>query len=84
MPEGLGSVEKPVPGNVILSRCEMNSSGFCGKEKHMQLHQNLPAIIALVAGILIFVRPRLLSLIVSAYLIIVGLLGLFGPGGMRI
>lgn len=36
----------------------------------------LPSIIAIIAGILIFVYPRLLSQIVALYLIIVGLLGL--------
>lgn len=37
---------------------------------------NLPAIIALAAGVLILVFPRLLNYIVAIYLIIVGLLGL--------
>ena len=37
---------------------------------------NLPAIVALVAGILILVVPRLLNYIVAIYLIFVGLLGL--------
>jgi hypothetical protein len=50
----------------------------------MQLHANLPAIIALIAGILILVRPKLLSVIVGVYLILVGLLGLIGAGGLRI
>jgi hypothetical protein len=50
----------------------------------MQLNVNLPALIALIAGILIFMRPRLLSYIVGAYLIIIGLLGLVGSGGLRV
>ena len=37
---------------------------------------HLPAIVALVAGILILVVPRLLNYIVAVYLIFVGLLGL--------
>ncbi len=37
---------------------------------------HLPAIVALVAGILILVMPRLLNYIVAIYLILVGLLGL--------
>jgi hypothetical protein len=43
----------------------------------MNLH-SLPieAIIALVAGILILVQPRLLNFIVAIYLIIVGVVGL--------
>lgn len=35
-------------------------------------------LIALVAGILILIMPRILAYIVAIYLIIVGLLGLFG------
>lgn len=40
---------------------------------------SLGPIIALIAGILILVMPRLLNFIVAIYLIIVGVLGLF-PG----
>jgi hypothetical protein len=36
----------------------------------------VPSIIAIIAGVLIFVYPRLLSQIVALYLIIVGVLGL--------
>jgi hypothetical protein len=35
-------------------------------------------LIALVAGILILIAPRLLNFIVAIYLIVIGLLGLFG------
>ncbi len=37
---------------------------------------HLPAIVALVAGILILLMPRLLNFIVAIYLIFVGLTGL--------
>jgi len=40
-------------------------------------------IIALLAGILILVRPRLLNFIVAIYLIVIGLLGLFGNPGFH-
>jgi DUF3096 family protein len=43
----------------------------------MNLHLALSPLIALVAGILILVMPRLLNFIVAIYLIIVGVLGLF-------
>ena len=36
-------------------------------------------LIALIAGILILVMPRLLNYIVALYLIIVGVLGLVAP-----
>jgi threonine/homoserine efflux transporter RhtA len=39
---------------------------------------SLQPILALVAGILILVQPRLLNYIVAIYLIVVGILGLTG------
>ncbi|KAB2896403.1 MAG: DUF3096 domain-containing protein [Dokdonella sp.] len=45
----------------------------------MHLHIALQPLLALLAGILILVRPRLLAWIVAIYLIVVGVLGLF-PG----
>lgn len=36
----------------------------------------LMAILALVAGILILIRPKLLNFIVAIYLIVIGVLGL--------
>ena len=36
----------------------------------------LASIIALIAGILILIRPRLLNYVVALYLIIIGVLGL--------
>jgi Protein of unknown function (DUF3096) len=38
-------------------------------------------VIALIAGILILIMPRLLNYIVAIYLIVIGLLGLFGGHG---
>lgn len=37
---------------------------------------HLPAIVALIAGVLILIMPRLLNYIVAIYLICVGLLGM--------
>jgi hypothetical protein len=37
---------------------------------------HLQPIVALVAGILILIIPRLLNIIVAAYLILIGVLGL--------
>jgi hypothetical protein len=41
-------------------------------------------LVSLIAGVLILVIPRLLNYIVALYLIIIGLLGLFGANGGRI
>lgn len=35
-------------------------------------------VLAILAGVLIFVKPKLLSYIVAVYLIVAGLAGLFG------
>jgi len=42
----------------------------------MSIYVNLPAIAALVAGILILIMPRVLNYIVAIYLIVIGILGL--------
>jgi hypothetical protein len=52
----------------------------------MALNMNLSIapLVALLAGILILVMPRLLNYIVALYLIIIGLLGLFGGSGVHL
>lgn len=49
----------------------------------MNLGFNLPALVSLIAGILILMAPRLLNYIVAIYLIVVGILGLVGAGHFR-
>ena len=49
----------------------------------MNLGLSIGPLVALVAGVLILIVPRLLNFIVAVYLIIIGLLGLFG-GGMNL
>jgi hypothetical protein len=46
----------------------------------MNLHLSIGPIVSLIAGILILAVPRLLNYIVAIYLIVMGLLGLFGDG----
>lgn len=41
-------------------------------------------LISLIAGILILVVPRLLNYIVAIYLILIGLVGLFGAGNFHL
>lgn len=45
----------------------------------MNLAVSIGPLAALIAGILILVMPRLLNFIVAIYLIIIGVIGLFGP-----
>jgi hypothetical protein len=49
-------------------------------EDIMNVTLHIGALISLIAGILILVMPRLLNLIVALYLIIIGLVGIFGGG----
>ena len=46
----------------------------------MNLSLSIGPLAALIAGILILVVPRLLNYIVAIYLILIGLVGLFGIG----
>jgi hypothetical protein len=50
----------------------------------MNIHLSLAPLIALIAGILILVMPKLLNYIVALYLIVIGLIGLFGAGALHL
>lgn len=39
----------------------------------------LGPLISLIAGILILIMPKLLNYIIAVYLIVIGIVGLFGP-----
>ncbi len=47
----------------------------------MNVHLAIGPLASLIAGILILAVPRLLNYIVALYLIIIGLVGLFGTNG---
>jgi hypothetical protein len=44
----------------------------------MNINLSIAPLISLLAGILILAMPRLLNYIVAIYLIVIGLVGLFG------
>ena len=46
----------------------------------MNITLSIGPLVSLIAGILILIMPRMLNYIVALYLIIIGLLGLFGAG----
>jgi hypothetical protein len=50
----------------------------------MNMTLSLAPIVSLIAGILILVVPRLLNYIVAIYLILIGLIGLFGTGNFHL
>ena len=49
----------------------------------MNIQLGLTPIISLIAGIVILVQPRLLNYIVAVYLILIGIIGLFGGNGFN-
>ncbi len=50
----------------------------------MNITLGVGPLVSLIAGILILIVPRLLNYIVAFYLIIIGLVGVFGLGGAHI
>ncbi|MDO9405802.1 MAG: DUF3096 domain-containing protein [Polaromonas sp.] len=50
----------------------------------MNLSLTIGPLVSLIAGILILLVPRLLNYIVAIYLIVIGVIGLFGMGSMRL
>ena len=54
------------------------------REPIMNMTLSLAPLVSLLAGILILVVPRLLNYIVAIYLIVIGLLGLFGAGNLHL
>ena len=50
----------------------------------MNIQLALAPLVSLIAGILILAVPRLLNYIVAVYLIVIGLIGLFGAGNFRL
>ncbi len=50
----------------------------------MHITLSLGPLVSLIAGILILIMPRLLNFIVAIYLIVIGLIGLFGTGNLHL
>ena len=50
----------------------------------MNMYLSIGPVVSLIAGILILIVPRLLNYIVAIYLILIGLIGLFGMGSMHL
>lgn len=66
------------PLGMLTSVTVRSDSRHINEEINMLTVVHVGPIVALIAGILILVIPRLLNYIVAIYLIIIGLLGLFG------
>jgi hypothetical protein len=53
-------------------------SGLSKRKNNMNLSLSIGPLVSLIAGILILLVPRLLNYIVAIYLIVIGVIGLFG------
>jgi hypothetical protein len=63
----------------LRSECVSDRIGWPARgsaDEIMQMYVALQPLVALIAGILILIIPRLLNYIVAIYLIVVGILGL--------
>jgi hypothetical protein len=80
------AAERGARDAVILTRAQGRRfvGPRCRSGVAVNLHLALTPLISLLAGILILVMPKLLNLIVAIYLILIGLVGLFGTGGLRV
>ena len=45
---------------------------------NLQLHFTVEYVLAILAGIAILIRPKLLNYIVAIYLIVIGVIGILG------
>jgi hypothetical protein len=84
----VGRNEDPGKRNEVVRviRAEMfgQRGGPHPQESVVNVNLSLAPLVALIAGILILVMPRLLNYIVALYLIVIGLLGLFGGGAFHL
>jgi hypothetical protein len=56
----------------------VQTAHFLAQSTQVDVNLALPGILALIAGILILVMPRILNYVVAIYLILVGLVQVFG------
>jgi len=83
----VGAITHVFTGSIVAHRQHAPfdvESTTSQKDNTMNINLSVCPLIALIAGILILVVPRLLNFIVALYLIIIGLLGLFGTGAVRL
>ena len=50
----------------------------------MNINLTFGPVVSLIAGVLILIMPRLLNYIIPLYLIVIGLVGLFGTGNLHL
>jgi Protein of unknown function (DUF3096) len=76
--ESWQAIEFRLDGLTISTGTRARRMSRVRKETIMHMLTSAGPLASLIAGILILVVPRLLNYIVAIYLIVIGLLGLFG------
>jgi hypothetical protein len=71
-------------GNAVFHSHDLLTLRSINKEITMNLNLSIGPLVSLIAGILILLMPKLLNYIVAVYLIVIGLLGLFGAGALHL
>jgi hypothetical protein len=81
----VGSVGKTIGRLNVEAAVECRRTAyFPTRGTFMNMHLSIGPLVSLIAGILILMVPRLLNYIVAIYLIVMGLLGLFGSGNLHL
>lgn len=66
------------------SRSGAQASRQQEESQDMDIHITFGPLLALIAGILILLMPKLLNFIVALYLILIGVVGIFGLSSFHI
>jgi hypothetical protein len=64
-------------------RIDDAASSPLAEDSPMNMYLGIGPVVALIAGVLILIVPRLLNYIVAIYLITIGIIGLFGVPGLH-
>jgi len=75
---------RPVADHISWTPARGGNPSINARSYPMNLHLSIGPLVALIAGILILIVPRLLNYIIAIYLIVIGLVGLFGRGNFQL
>jgi hypothetical protein len=85
--QGLNSVSdlEPPPCPICSIRIATHCQRIANLRNFiMNINLTFGPVVSLIAGILILIMPRLLNYIIALYLIVMGLVGLFGTGNLHL
>jgi hypothetical protein len=77
IPAGFLELSADMTDAELVAREETSMCALAAGSTAVNLHLALPGIIAIIAGIVILIFPKVLNYVVAAYLIIIGLIQVF-------